>query len=76
MKCNVGCADRPFRWVLVAVLLGVAAFADVPAAWRVTEAVIGVIVVVTTWKRFCSANLILGIVIYHARVRGAESAKT
>lgn len=67
MKCNVGGTDRAIRWVLAAVLLGVAAFADVSDAWRIAAAVLGLIALVTAWARFCPANLALGIDTCHAR---------
>ncbi len=65
MKCNVGGMDRTIRWVLAVVLLGVAAFADVATAWRITAAVLGLVALVTTWTRFCPANRVLGIDTSH-----------
>lgn len=61
MKCNVGGADRTFRFVLGAALVGAGLFVDMSDGLRIVAFVIAAIAVGTATIRYCPANSLLGI---------------
>ena len=61
MKCNVGGADRTFRFVLAAVLVAVALLVEMSDALRISAFVVAAIALGTAVIRFCPASAVLGI---------------
>ena len=61
MTCNVGRGERPIRIVLGILLVGIGAFADLPAAGTGIALAIGTIALVTGVIGFCPAWSLFGI---------------
>ena len=61
MKCNVGGADRTFRFVLGAALIGVGLFVEMSEGLRIAAFVAAGIAIITATVRYCPANAALGI---------------
>ncbi len=61
MKCNVGGADRTFRFVLGAALIGVGLFVEISEGLRIAAFVVAAIALITATVRYCPANAVLGI---------------
>lgn len=61
MKCNVGGADRTFRFVLGAALIGVGLFVEIGEGLRIAAFVVAAIALITATVRYCPANAVLGI---------------
>ncbi len=61
MKCNVGGADRTFRFGFGAALVGVGSFVEMSARLRIASFVAGAIAIGTAAARYCPANSLLGV---------------
>lgn len=61
MKCNVGGADRTFRFVLGAALVGVGLFVEMSEGLRIAAFVVAAIAIGTAAIRYCPANAVFGI---------------
>lgn len=61
MKCNVGGADRTFRFVLGAALVGVGLFVEMSEGLRIGAFVVAAIAIGTAAVRYCPANAVLGV---------------
>jgi len=61
MKCNVGGADRTFRFGLGAALAGVGSFVEMGAGLRIASFVAAAIAIGTAAVRYCPANSLLGL---------------
>ena len=61
MKCNVGGADRTFRFGLGAALAGVGSFAEMGPGLRIASFVGAAIALGTAAARYCPANSVLGL---------------
>jgi len=61
MKCNVGGADRTFRFVLGAALIGVGLFVEMSEGLGIAAFVAAAIALITATVRYCPANAVLGI---------------
>lgn len=61
MKCNVGGADRTFRFGLGAALAGVGLFVGMSEVLRIGAFVVAAIAIGTAAVRYCPANAVFGI---------------
>jgi hypothetical protein len=61
MKCNVGGADRTFRFVLGAALVGIGTFVDMSNSLRIAAFTVAAIAIGTAAIRYCPANSVFGI---------------
>lgn len=67
MKCNVGGADRAFRFVIGAALVAVGLLVPMSEGLRIAAFVVAAIALITAVIRFCPANAILGIDTCHKK---------
>ena len=61
MKCNVGGADRTFRFGLGAALAGIGSFAEMSAGLRIASFIGAAIALGTAAGRYCPANSAFGL---------------
>lgn len=61
MKCNVGGADRTFRFGLGAALVGVGSLVEMSAGLRIASFAAGAIAIGTAAVRYCPASSLLGV---------------
>ncbi len=61
MKCNVGGADRTFRFGLGAALVGAGSFLEMRAGLRIASFVAAAIAIGTAAVRYCPANSMVGL---------------
>lgn len=61
MKCNVGGADRTFRFAVGAALIGVGLFVEMSQGLRIAAFVVAAIAIGTATVRYCPANSLLGV---------------